>query len=80
MKPGDVPAPPTSSGIRDGLSTTEAAARLAEEIGAGLVIVGSRGLGPLRRALMGSVSTSVVRHAHCSVLVVRDQEHAERQI
>jgi nucleotide-binding universal stress UspA family protein len=45
--------------------------RLAEEIGAGLTVVGSRGLGSLRRALMGSVSTGVVRHAHGSVLVVR---------
>jgi nucleotide-binding universal stress UspA family protein len=46
--------------------------RLAEELGAGLVVVGSRGLGPMRRALMGSVSSSVVRHAHCPVLVVRN--------
>ena len=45
---------------------------LAEEIGAGLVVVGSRGRGGIRRALMGSVSDSVVRHAHCPVLVVRD--------
>ncbi|QYJ16394.1 Putative universal stress protein [Rubrobacter xylanophilus DSM 9941] len=44
---------------------------LAEELGAGLIVVGSRGLGGLRRALMGSVSESVVRHAHCPVLVVR---------
>jgi nucleotide-binding universal stress UspA family protein len=46
--------------------------RLAEEIGAGLVVVGSRGFGPLRRALTGSVSGSIVRHAHGSVLVVRE--------
>jgi nucleotide-binding universal stress UspA family protein len=45
--------------------------RFAEELGAGLVILGSRGFGPLRRAVMGSVSSSVVRHAHGSVLVVR---------
>ena len=45
--------------------------RVAEEIGAGLVIVGSRGLGPIGRAVMGGVSDSVVRHAHCPVLVVR---------
>ena len=44
---------------------------LAEEIGAGLIVMGSRGLGGIRRALMGSVSDSVVRHAHCPVLVVR---------
>ena len=47
---------------------------LAEELGAGLVVVGSRGLGGVRRALMGSVSDSVVRHAHCPVLVVRREE------
>jgi nucleotide-binding universal stress UspA family protein len=45
--------------------------RLAEEIGAGLIVIGSRGRAGVRRALMGSVSDSVVRHAHCPVLVVR---------
>jgi nucleotide-binding universal stress UspA family protein len=45
---------------------------LSEEIGAGLIIIGSRGLGGVRRALMGSVSDSVVRHAHCPVLIVRE--------
>jgi len=33
--------------------------------------VGSRGLGGMKRALMGSVSDAVVRHAHCPVLVAR---------
>jgi nucleotide-binding universal stress UspA family protein len=47
---------------------------LAEELGAGLIVMGSRGLGGVRRALMGSVSDSVVRHAHCPVLVVRAQK------
>ena len=44
---------------------------LGEEIGAELIVIGSRGLGGVRRALMGSVSDSVVRHAHCPVLLVR---------
>ncbi len=48
--------------------------RLSEELGVGLVAVGSRGLNPMRRALMGSVSDSVVRHAHCPVLVVRKEK------
>lgn len=45
---------------------------LAEELGAGLIVIGSRGFSPLKRALLGSVSDSVVRHAHCPVLVVRE--------
>jgi len=45
---------------------------LSEEIGAGLIVMGSRGLGGVRRALMGSVSDSVVRHAHCPVMIVRE--------
>jgi nucleotide-binding universal stress UspA family protein len=47
---------------------------LAEDTGAGLIVMGSRGHGGIRRALMGSVSDAVMRHAHCPVLVVRDQE------
>ena len=56
--------------VRVGLPDAEIV-ELAEQLGAGLVVLGSRGLGPLKRALMGSVSDSVVRHAHGSVLVVR---------
>jgi nucleotide-binding universal stress UspA family protein len=47
--------------------------RLAEEVGAGLVVEGGRGLGPLRRVLTGSDSDSVVRHASCPILVVRTE-------
>jgi nucleotide-binding universal stress UspA family protein len=46
---------------------------LAEELGAGLAIVGSHGFGPLKRVLLGSVSDSVVRHTNASVLVVRGE-------
>ena len=44
---------------------------LAEDTGVGLIVMGSRGHGCIRRALIGSVSDAVVRHAHCPVLVVR---------
>jgi nucleotide-binding universal stress UspA family protein len=42
----------------------------ATELGADLVVVGRRNRGPLR-ALLGSVSSRVVRRAPCDVLVVR---------
>jgi nucleotide-binding universal stress UspA family protein len=45
---------------------------LAGDLEAGLVVMGSRGRGGISRALMGTVSDSVVRHAHCPVLVVRE--------
>jgi len=43
----------------------------AEEMAADLIIVGSHGYKQWERLLLGSVSDSVVHHAHCSVLVVR---------
>jgi nucleotide-binding universal stress UspA family protein len=45
--------------------------RAAEEIEAGTIVIGSRGLGAISRTLLGSISDSVVRHAHCPVFVVR---------
>lgn len=44
--------------------------QVAHDVGADLVVVGRRNRGPLR-ALLGSVSSRVVRRADCDVLVVR---------
>jgi nucleotide-binding universal stress UspA family protein len=44
---------------------------LAESLGAGLIALGSRGLGPVKRLVMGSVSEGVVHGAPCPVLVLR---------
>jgi nucleotide-binding universal stress UspA family protein len=63
----------TRAHARVGLPSAEIVA-LAEELEAGLMVVGSRGLGGMRRSLMGSVSDSVVRHAHCPVMVVRKEK------
>jgi nucleotide-binding universal stress UspA family protein len=43
----------------------------AEDSKADLIVVGTRGLGATQRAFMGSVSTNIVHHAPCDVLVVR---------
>jgi nucleotide-binding universal stress UspA family protein len=45
---------------------------LAQSMGVGLIVMGTRGHGRIRRALMGSTSESVVRHAHCPVTIVRE--------
>ena len=56
------------------ITVAEQIVNLAEEIRAGLIVVGSRGRSGIRRALMGSVSDAIVRHAHCPVLVVRKEK------
>jgi nucleotide-binding universal stress UspA family protein len=45
--------------------------KAAEKHKADLIVTGAKGLGAVGRFLLGSVSTRVVQHAHCSVLVVR---------
>ncbi|CAA9468591.1 MAG: Universal stress protein family [uncultured Rubrobacteraceae bacterium] len=47
---------------------------LSERIDAGTVVVGSRGQGSLRRAVLGSVSENVVRYAPCPVFVARAKD------
>jgi nucleotide-binding universal stress UspA family protein len=49
---------------------------LAEEIGANLIVLGSRGHSTVERLVLGSVSEGVVHHAHCPVLVLRGGEDA----
>lgn len=44
---------------------------VAKQDKADLIVTGAKGLGAIRRVLLGSVSTRVVQHAHCGVLVVR---------
>ena len=50
---------------------------LAKELGADLIIMGCRGHRGIRRAIEGSISDAVIRHAPCPVLVVRSHESAQ---
>jgi nucleotide-binding universal stress UspA family protein len=43
----------------------------AKEEKADLIVVGARGLGAFAALMLGSVSTGVIHHAPCSVLVVK---------
>jgi len=45
--------------------------KVAAKHHADLIVMGAKGLGAIDRFLLGSVSTRVVQHANCSVLVVR---------
>ena len=44
--------------------------KVASKHHADLIVMGAKGLGAIARFLLGSVSTRVVQHANCSVLVV----------
>lgn len=59
--------------------------RIARARHADLIVIGSRGRGPVPGALLGSVSAAVVRHAECPVVVVKSKararvEQAEREL
>ncbi|MEO5864651.1 MAG: universal stress protein, partial [Nitrospiraceae bacterium] len=45
--------------------------KVASKHRADLIVMGAKGLGAIARFLLGSVSTRVVQHSSCSVLVVR---------
>lgn len=47
---------------------------LAEELDAGLIVLGSRGLGTVKRLALGSVAEGVIHHASRPVLVLRGDE------
>ena len=45
--------------------------KIASKRKADLLVTGAKGLGAIARFLLGSVSTKIVQHSRCSVLVVR---------
>ncbi|XP_041350554.1 universal stress protein YxiE-like [Gigantopelta aegis] len=51
----------------------EALVKTAENEEASLIVTGTRGLGTIRRTLLGSVSDFVMRHSHIPVTVCREK-------
>jgi nucleotide-binding universal stress UspA family protein len=48
--------------------------KAAQEEKADIITIGTRGLGKIRRTVLGSVSEYTLHHAHCPVTVVRQVE------
>lgn len=59
--------------LKVGRRADEELIKLAEEIDADMIVVGSRGAGTISQAFMGSDAESIVRHADRPVLVVRNR-------
>lgn len=58
--------------VRQVVRLTDAREALLESAhGASMVVVGTRGLGPVRQLLLGSVSLAMAKHSSCPVVVVR---------
>ncbi|SDL88633.1 universal stress protein [Microbacterium azadirachtae] len=61
------------------LAGPAAAALIKESRGAEMLVLGSRGRGGFVGLLLGSVSATCATHAHCPVLIVRREQHDERE-
>ncbi len=60
---------PASDGILD----------LAKQEQADLIVMGTHGRTGVKRLLMGSVAEKIVRHAHCPVLTMREDEGKQEE-
>jgi len=69
-KAADVVGTPDSTRVLHGDHPGKAIVDLAAEEGAAAIVVGSRGRGGIKRAVLGSVSDHLVRHAACPVVVI----------
>jgi len=64
----------TSNGLKPG----EVIVGVATEEKASMIVMGTRGMGLIRRTILGSASDYVVHHAPCSVVVCRcPEDHAK---
>jgi nucleotide-binding universal stress UspA family protein len=72
-------AGPATKYLRIG-SPAEVVVSLAEELQADLIVMGARGLGPIKERLFGSVSHNILSLARCATLIVHGPVKAMKQI
>ena len=70
----EIPGVSVKASIQDGIPFREIV-RIANEINADLIILGTQGRTGLSHLFIGSTAERVVRHAGCPVMVVREREH-----
>lgn len=57
--------------VEESASPADAIVAYAEKHGIDVIVIGNKGAGAVERFLIGSVSSKVVTHAPCSVMVVK---------
>lgn len=67
---GETPGLTIHPVIRRGSAPADEILRYAQEVDADLVVLGTRGFGAIRRALIGSVASTIARQAPCPILLV----------
>ena len=72
-------AGPTTKELRIG-SPAKSILSMAEEQKADLIVMGARGLGPIKERLLGSVSHRIITLAPCATLIVNGPVKAMKQI
>lgn len=62
-----------------GMKPGHVVVKAANDEKANMVVMGTRGMGVVRRTILGSVSDYVVHHAHCPVVICRRSEKGEKK-
>ena len=65
-------------GLDGDMKPGQAIVDFAEKSKATFIVTGTRGMGKIRRTVMGSVSDYIVHHSPCPVLVCRHKEKNEK--
>jgi nucleotide-binding universal stress UspA family protein len=69
---GDMKSKELKTEIVEGAKSVEATImEYAESENIDLIIIGSRGRTSFKKLLLGSVSSSIIKNAHCAVLIIR---------
>ncbi|KAL9399781.1 hypothetical protein Peur_008742 [Populus x canadensis] len=63
-----------------GIDPKDKICRATEQMQADVLVVGSRGLGKIKRALLGSVSDFCAHHAKCPILIVKPPKEITKEI